>query len=585
MSKEVSISEGTKAIVQNAGSDQSIGKFDKSTLHGRVVNICLSVTDPLYDTTNTLESIQFEPVTDVTTDRKSGDKTKTYLIAFKSDPSIRTPLINEIVSLVPAPNINVQNINSQFAKAFYYGNPISIYGAVEHNAAPDDNTLDGLLAKSQQNTLSSYNQSLSGVNNNTNGTDTIVSNDTLRLGNYFLEQGVKQLTPLEGDHKIEGRFGNSIRFGGSPSTDVSKNTLWSGPVGTPITIIRNGARKIVPGVNTASIFEDINEDGSSVYFLQSQSIELVLGSDNFDTYSQNNDNSTVKSQIIIVASKTQPSGSSFADDDTIVPVETSTLPVSSSAIQGSTTVPNDISNIPDSEDDLNFVQIGEDIEVPLTQGVVLNNFNSSYNFTQGTNISSVLNTSLPKAPKVSLASVNAINGFSGTVSSVPLITRNGKALVDLVALTEGTMGTGKFNGYDIIVGGSFLPGFSSWTASPPHPNVKIFISDYGVYSSASGRYQFTINTWNLVMGAGTVMSKFNQDYACWKNILNSANVPTLLIGQIDSNQNSFNMVINMMATQWASLPLLNDPKGLYKQAGRFSFDTLYQYFNQILSKY
>lgn len=586
MSREVSISEGTKAITQQINPTDPFRNNGSGVLHGRVVNICLTTGDPLFDVTNTLESIQFEPVVDVSVDRKSGDKTQTYLIAYKHDPSIRTPLINEIVTLTPAPSINVQNVNTQYAKSYYYGNPISIYGAVEHNAAPDDNTLDNLVPTTSTNKLSSYNNASTGINTNTNGTDTIVKDDTLRLGNYFTEQGVKQLSPLEGDHKVEGRFGNSIRFGGSPSSDISQNTLWSGPVGSPITIIRNGAYKIAPGTNVASIFEDINQDGTSIYMMSSQSIELILACNNFDTYGITNNNSAVSSQVIVSAAKTQPTGSNMADDNNFVPTEIPVLPVSASSLDGDDSVPaNDITSIPDNEDDLNYVQIGEDVPVPLTQGVVLNNFDSSYKFTPGTNSSSTSNSSLVKGPKVSLSINNAITNYCGTVSSVPSITKNGKALLDLVAITEGTIGTGNFNGYDLMVGGTLIPGFNSYTATPLHPNIRIYVPDYKVYSTAAGRYQFTISTWNLVLGTGTPVSKFNQDYACWKNILNSANVPTVLIAKIDSDQNSFNVVINMMASQWASLPVTNDPKGLYKQAGRFSFATLYQYFIQILAKY
>lgn len=583
MSKEISISEGTKAIIQTVDTQEPFRQEGSGVLHGRVVAICLSPSDPLFNTTNTLESIQFEPVVDVSVDRTSGDKTQTYLIAYKHDPSIRTPLINEIVTLTPAPSIGVQNVNTQFAKSYYYGNPISIYGAVEHNAAPDDNTLASLVPSN--NKLSSYNNASTGINNNTNGTDTIVKDDTLRLGSYFTEQGVKQLTPLEGDHKVEGRFGNSIRFGGSPSSDISQNTLWSGPVGSPITIIRNGAAKTSPGANIPSVFEDINKDGSSVYFLSSQSIELVLACDNFDTYGITNNNSAVSSQVIVSAAKTQPTGSSLADDSTFTPTETPILPVSPSSLDGDTDVPsNDTDAIPDNEDDLNYVQIGIDIPVPLTQGTLLNNYDSSYVFTPGTNSSSTTNSSLVKGPKLSLSTNNAISNYAGTVSSVPSITKNGKALLDLISITEGTIGQGHFNGYDIMIGGTLIPGFTSYTSAPPHPNIAIK-TEYPKPSTASGRYQFVINTWNLVMGAGTTMTKFNQDYACWKNILNSASVPSILISKIDTDQNAFNMVINMLANQWSSLPVTNDPKGLYKQAGKYSFATLYAYYQQILAKY
>src|ERR1700749_2728176 len=196
--REVGITEGTRAItfVSNKNNIGSI-RSNETFLHGRVVEIALSVSDQLFIQTNTLESILFEPVQEVSTDRKSGDQSKNYLIAFKSNPSVRTPLINEIVTLYPAPDIKVQNVNSQYSQVFYYNDPISIYGAVEHNAAPDNNTLTNLTSNSQVNKLDKYQQSTTGMNSTTNGTDTIVKKDVIRLGAYYTEKGIKQLSPLE----------------------------------------------------------------------------------------------------------------------------------------------------------------------------------------------------------------------------------------------------------------------------------------------------------------------------------------------------------------------------------------------------
>lgn len=588
MARESSISEGTEAIyhASKSGMRTEGNQNGQPYLYGRVVSIVLSQDDPLFKQYRVLESIQFEPVQDISTTTKSGDKSKDYLTAFKFYPSVKTPIINEIVPLFPAPDILVQLTSGQFSQVFYYGNPVSVYTSVEHNAAPDQNTQQNLNnPQSSNNTISAYQNSISGLPSNVPGSDTILSKTQIRLGDYFTERGVRPLLPLEGDYKLEGRFGNSIRFGGTPSR---KDLLWKGSnIGSPVIIIRNGSRKIDPKANISAISEDINQDGSSIYFLSDQTIELELASNNFDSYNESNDNSTISTSIVVSTPQKQSVSQSAASTDVITaPVESSSMPVSHTSMQGGPTPPSDdLASVPDNEDDLNFVQVGEDIPVPLTQGVVLNNYNAAYKFVPGSNGASVPSVNVKKAPTLSLSSVNAISRFAGTVNSVPLISKNGKALVDILALTEGTMGQGNFNGYDIIVRGGLIPGFGTIDAAPPHPNILVNIPEYGVKSTAAGRYQFIIGTWNRVMGVGTTMSRYNQDLGCWRNIINSANVPTTLIDKIDTDRDSFNKVIDLMAYQWASLPTIKDPKGLNKQAGRFTFDTLYTYFKQILAKY
>lgn len=589
MAKENNISDGTKALLQPVRqASNHVGK-GHNILYGRVINIALSQNDYLYKQYNVLEIIQFEPVQDRSIVDESGAIQKNYLVAYKFHPAVRTPIINEIVPLYNGPTINVQDINNQFSETFYYGDPVGIYTSIEHNAAPDQNTIQNLNNfNSFHNKISSYQNSNSGLSSNKNGTDTILSSNNIKFGDYFTEKGIKSLAPLEGDFKLEGRFGHSIRFGGTPSSKISSNLSWKGNVGSPIVIIRNNQLKLDPGSNIDALFEDINQDGSSVYMTSDQTIELVLGSDNFDSYGQNNDNSQVNTKVIIPGSTIRPISQSAANSDNIsVPMDVLTLPVTQSSLQAvsAPSVSNDLQFVPDNEDDLQFVQIGEDIPVPLTQGVFLNSYNKNYKFVTSVNGSSRSDTTLNSAPTINISSVNAISKYAGQVSSVPSITKNGKALLDLLALTEGTIGQGNYNGYDIMVTGKLVPGYTAPNATPPHPNIKIFVPEYNIYSSATGRYQFVISTWNLIMGQKTTVSKFNQDYACWKNILNSANVPSILITKIDTDYSSFQQVINMMASQWASLPVLNDPKGLYKQAGRFSFNVLNTYYQQILSKY
>ena len=74
---------------------------------------------------------------------------------------------------------------------------------------------------------------------------------------------------------VEGRFGNSIRFGSTVSgshqiNDWSVETSQS--IGNPITIIRNGQRKQEYLLKTDHAIEDINQDDSSIYLCSNQQI-------------------------------------------------------------------------------------------------------------------------------------------------------------------------------------------------------------------------------------------------------------------------------------------------------------------------
>ena len=71
---------------------------------------------------------------------------------------------------------------------------------------------------------------------------------------------------------------------------------------------------------------------------------------------------------------------------------------------------------------------------------------------------------------------------------------------DLCAWSEGTS-TSKYtkdDGYDIIVGGiSSTPPFPRiLTSYARHPNVRVTVNSKGLVSTAAGRYQAIIGTWN-----------------------------------------------------------------------------------------
>jgi hypothetical protein len=92
----------------------------------------------------------------------------------------------------------------------------------------------------------------------------------------------RQLLPNEGDFILQGRFGGSIRFTGTPMDNQIKNQLWAegkvGRVGDPITILRvNGEVADKTRIPTDSYeVENINTDPASIYLTTTQQVGLDL---------------------------------------------------------------------------------------------------------------------------------------------------------------------------------------------------------------------------------------------------------------------------------------------------------------------
>jgi muramidase (phage lysozyme) len=579
MPRESFISDGTKAVVETT-VHSSIREQNGSSarLYGRVIAIAMTENDPIFSKTSVLESIQFEPYRDISLFAESGDTSKQYLVAFKLHSGIKTPVINEIVELVPGPTPLIQNPSTQYSETFYYKDPVSIYGSVEHNAAPDQNTIQNLVPGSSKQTV--YDNASIGILNTGVSSETVISSQKISLGNYFQEKGIKPLTPLEGDVKHEGRFGNSLRFGGTPSDKITGGLEWSGPTGDPITILRNGQKQIDQKNNWNSVAEDINKDGSSVYMLSTQQINFILSNNNFDSYNQTNDNSS-KQSVVVGTQEALPNNVAASSLDIIAPKDNPTPPVSPSAVEAAPDISDNLDAVPDNESDLNFVQLGEEIPVPLTNGLLLTpqlQGLPSQDYVGDTNNTLANNDSITSGKHLSFKYTSNIQKNAGRVANVPGINNQGRALLDLIALTEETMGQGNFNGYDITYGWHLIKGFNMADSNPPHPHPRFIVGDHT--TSASGRYQFQYGTWNslLKLTKETGMRKFAQDYVGWLDITNKRGKSADVVAAIDGNLDNFSRLIYSLSGEWASLPR----KG---KKSRFTIDQLWDLYNQILDIY
>ena len=202
-------------------------------------------------------------------------------IAYPLDTNVRkVPLINEIVFIMSGPSRNIALEGNSDAIDFYYTNAISIWGRSHLNMLPSNSF-------TSKNTDTVPKEDVErGIENNK---DSQVVEP--KPGNTFEEKAnIRNLFPNEGDVIIEGRFGNSIRFGSTAKqSEENKNveSPWSteGREGNPITIIRNGQSQVdLPFSNWFPIYEDIQNDDSSIYMTSGQLIPVTLASTNFASF-------------------------------------------------------------------------------------------------------------------------------------------------------------------------------------------------------------------------------------------------------------------------------------------------------------
>ena len=190
------------------------------------------------------------------------------------------PLINEIVPIITLTGKDyLESPGADWAECHYYFPPINLWSHTHHNTLPalENYNEEDKLSELRKN--EDYAQA--GLLRRTTDGDLDYE---VALGEYFNERlNIKPLRPYEGDHIIEGRFGNSIRFGAtarSKSIPISQSNNWSagakGDIGDPITVIRNGQAEGLDEMGWVPTVEDINLDASSIYLTSNQKIDNLI---------------------------------------------------------------------------------------------------------------------------------------------------------------------------------------------------------------------------------------------------------------------------------------------------------------------
>ena len=266
----VGSTSGAGSSKQNNNLENKISNAQGKVVAARVIDIVLDENHKYYELVgqwNGIGAIFYEIV------NKSG--TKSYPnFALPYDSQLKTyPLINEIVLLISLPNQSMGLVSSN--ESYFYMSPLGIWNHPHHDAYP--NVLDGLNDEEQ---TRDYPTTTSGsVRRVTDGSTEIDLNSSNPSQNTFVEKvNIHPLLPFMGDSLLEGRHGQSLRFGSTAKSKSEKKNNWSdsGTNGDPITILKNGQPSKVSDEGWIPITENINNDLSSIYLTSTQKLPYNL---------------------------------------------------------------------------------------------------------------------------------------------------------------------------------------------------------------------------------------------------------------------------------------------------------------------
>jgi hypothetical protein len=253
-------------------------KKAKTYLVGRVTDIILDENHPYFNTQGQLAGLGTIVFEVVSSDNAGGIK-----FAKPFDPQNKNyPLVNELVVILslPVPTVTTNSYKTQY----YYLNTVDLWNSPHHNASP--NPSNSQLQPSQQ---LDYQQVAGGlVRKVTDGSTEINLNSPINPSqNTFVEKSnIHPLMSFAGDVIIEGRWGNSLRFGSTAKSLSTYNNDWStqGNSGDPITILRNGQPSNSNSEGWIPITETVKGDLSSIYLTSYQKIPFNLANENFVSF-------------------------------------------------------------------------------------------------------------------------------------------------------------------------------------------------------------------------------------------------------------------------------------------------------------
>jgi len=269
---------GTTPSPNVRGAQDQISVLKGQMVAARVTDIVLDENHPKFQDVGEWNGIgaifyQFVNQSGTTTD-------SSYALPY--DSQIKTyPLVNEIVLLFSLPNqqMGVNTAN----QSYFYLKPLGIWNHPHHDAYPN------LVNSNNPQQSQDYKATDQGVVRRvTDGSTEVELNSPINPSqNTFIEKAdIHPLMPYMGDSLLEGRHGQSLRFGSTAKSqsEISNNWSAAGTNGDPITILRNGQPTKVSDRGWIPIVENISQDLSSIYLTSYQKIPFSIANENFISY-------------------------------------------------------------------------------------------------------------------------------------------------------------------------------------------------------------------------------------------------------------------------------------------------------------
>ena len=259
----------------NRRLDRSASNAKGKVVAARVLDIVLDEKHKDYGNVgewNGIGAIFYEIV------NKSG--TKSYPnFALPYDSQLKTyPLVNEIVVLISLPNQSIGSVSSN--ESYFYMSPLSIWNHPHHDAYPNilDEENDEEKKRDYQSTSQGSVRRIGEEDKNDKSTEIDLNSSNPSQNTFVEKSNIHPLMPFMGDSLLEGRHGQSLRFGSTAKSKSEKKNNWSnsGENGDPITILRNGQPTKTSDEGWIPITENIKDDLSSIYLTSTQKIPFNL---------------------------------------------------------------------------------------------------------------------------------------------------------------------------------------------------------------------------------------------------------------------------------------------------------------------
>lgn len=373
---------------------------------------------------------------------------------------------------------------------------------------------------------STINYYLSGININNNSQINNLSDNK----NFPKNDNHSPILSRSGDVVTEGRFQNSLKF-------TADNN------GNPLTIIRNGRKS--EKLNGEFSEEDYNKDDSLIIFSSNQSVDINVAVNDLQSFKISNiQNNSKITQTDIFKNNEK------IDLNQIVPQDI---------------VQADEANIEHIEYDEELVDYplaqndGSVDEVQLDE-VIVEDHISFINQTQIQEFKNGKNLTKLESP---VNFTNAYKYIGGVELDIPIQI---KAMMDVIAFCEGTLGLGNFNGYNAVVFNGRR--IENWTNDYKSgcPYQEVYGKDGKLKQRFGhwGRYQYDRPTWMTDAITNIPFSKRNQDLICAKTI--KRRLGNILYDNLYKNMQDLNGVYGIckiLAKTWASIPNGNSAYSYY----------------------